>query len=186
MNVLDLFFVVVLGFFLFRGIYRGLVLEVASIGGLIAGFLAANRFYMDVYPWVQDIINNETWAQIISYLSIFLISMAAVALLAFFLRSLLRMIMLGWLDRMGGGLLGFIKAGLICSISLLLLTVFLPAEHSLVADSRIAPYIFELSESLAGYLPQDLKEGFSDKAREAAGMWEHGWQELFNQEAEEP
>ncbi len=186
MNALDIFFVVALGFFLFRGIYRGLVLEVASIGGLIAGFLAANRFYMDVYPWVQEIINNETWAQIISYLSIFLVSMAAVALLAFFLRNLLRMLMLGWLDRLGGGLLGFIKAGLICCIALMLLTVFLPAEHSLVADSQIAPYIFELSESLAGYLPQELKEGFSDKAREAAGMWEHGWQELFNQEAEKP
>jgi len=185
MNALDIFFVVVLGFFLFRGIYRGLVLEIASIGGLVAGFLAANRFYMDVYPWVNEIINSETWSQIISYLSIFLGSMAAVALLAFFLRSLLRMIMLGWLDRLGGGLLGFIKAGLICSISLLLLTVFLPAEHDLVADSQIAPYFFELTESLAGYLPEDLKETFSDKAGKAAEMWEHGWQELFNQEAEE-
>ncbi|WP_291322118.1 CvpA family protein [Desulfonatronospira sp.] len=183
MNALDIFFVIVLGFFLFRGVYRGLILEIASIAGLIAGFLAANRFYMDVYPWLYDILENQTWAQIISYLSIFLATMAVVALLAFFLRRLLRLVMLGWLDRLGGGLLGFVKAGLICSIALLLLTVFLPSEHSLIVESMIAPYLIALSDSLASYLPQDLKEGFSHKVREAADMWEHGLDKLFRNEA---
>ena len=173
MSVLDIFFVIVLVFFLLRGLYRGLFLEVASIVGLVAGFLAANRFYMDVYPLVQQIINSQDWAQIVSYAGIFLLVLVAVLVLASFLRSLLRMVMLGWLDTLGGGFLGLLKAGLICSLALLLLTVFLPKDHELIASSKIAPYVFELTKNLAAYLPEDLKEAFADKTQAMTEFWQN-------------
>jgi len=180
MNALDILFVIVLGFFLFRGIYRGMILEIASIAGLVAGFITANLLYLQAYPWVQEIIGNEDWAQVVSYLGIFLLTMAVVAFMALMLRSLLRMIMLGWLDRLGGGVLGLIKAGLICTLALLLLTVFLPPDNEMVSGSRIAPFIMDLSKSLAEYLPRELREDFADKIQSMAGTWSEGVRELIN------
>ncbi len=173
MSVLDIFFVIVLVFFLLRGLYRGLFLEIASIVGLVAGFLAANRFYMDVYPWVQQIINSQEWAQIVSYAGVFLLVLVAVLILGSFLRSLLRMVMLGWLDTLGGGLFGLLKSGFICSLVLLLLTVVLPKDHELIANSKIAPYVFEFTNNLAAYLPEDLKETFADKTQAMAEFWQN-------------
>ncbi|WP_028573908.1 CvpA family protein [Desulfonatronovibrio hydrogenovorans] len=178
MNGLDIFFVVVLGFFLFRGIFRGLILEVSSIVGLIAGFLAANRFYADLQPVAGRILPNPDWAQIAAYLGIFLTTMFIVGVFSLFLKNLLRMIMLGWLDRIGGGVLGFIKAGLICSLTLLVMTVFLPKDDELISTSKVAPYVHTLSQSLADYLPGDLKGKFLEKADTARLFWEESWEEL--------
>lgn len=180
MNALDIFFVIVLGFFLFRGIYRGMILEIASIAGLVAGFVVANQFYMEVYPWVHEVITNQSWAQIVSYLGVFLVTLTGVALLAFLLRNLLRMILLGWLDRLGGGILGLAKAGLICVLTLLFLMVFLPQDSEIVAASEIAPYIMNISETLANYLPQELREEFGEKLEALIESGIQGGQELFN------
>ena len=186
MNGLDIFFVVVLGFFLFRGIYRGLILEMSSIAGLIAGFFASNRFYADVQPVVGRIIPSMEWSQIIAYLGVFLTTMLVVAMLSLFLKNFLRMIMLGWLDRLGGGGLGFVKAALICGLTLLILTIFLPRNHELITTSKISPYIHSMSQNLSGYLPDELKDKFREKARSARIFLKENWEELAGPKKDEP
>ncbi len=182
MNGLDIFFVVVLGFFLFRGVFRGLILEVSSIAGLVAGFMASNRFFHDLQPVVGRIIPSPEWSQIIAYLSIFITTMFVVAMLSLFLKKFMRMIMLGWLDRLGGGAMGFVKAGLISALTLLILTVFLPKDHDLIADSKISPYVLTMSQNLSRYLPQELKEKFWEKADTARFFLEENWHELVRPE----
>lgn len=180
MNGLDIFFVVVLGFFLFRGIFRGLILEISSIAGILAGFLAANRYYPQVQPVVENILKSPDWAQIAAYLLIFLTVMAAVAILALMLKKFMKLIMLGWLDRTGGAALGLIKAGILCSLALLLLTVFLPRDHRLLTTSRIAPYVRTLSQNMAVYLPEELKQKFRVKDMQAESLLEQGLHKMFN------
>ena len=184
MNGLDIFFIVVLGFFLCRGIFRGLVLEVSSIAGLIAGFIAANRFYADLQPVINRIIPSPEWSQIIAYLGIFLTTIFLVAMLSLLLKSFLHKIMLGWLDRLGGGLLGFAKAVLICGLTLLIMTTFLPRDHELISNSRIAPHMHTLTQDLARYLPQELKDKFKDKADLARSFLEESWEEYIKPRAE--
>ncbi len=179
MNTLDIFFVVVLGFFLFRGIFRGLILEISSIAGLVAGFLASNKFYPDLQPVVNRIVSSAEWSQVIAYLSIFITTMLVVAMLSRFLKKFLQMIMLGWMDRLGGGGLGFAKAGLICALTLLILTVFLPRDHELIATSRISPYVHNVSQNLSQYLPEELKQKFREKADTARSFLEENWEELI-------
>lgn len=185
MNSLDVFFVVILGFFLFRGIFRGLVLEISSIAGLVAGFLVSNRYYSDLQPVAARIIPGQEWSQVAAYLGIFLTTMFAVAILSLFLKKILRMIMLGWLDRLGGGLMGFIKAGLICGLTLLILTVFLPRNHELILTSQISPYICAMSQNLSGFLPEELKIKFRKKADTARSFLEENREGLIRPKAGE-
>lgn len=183
MNSLDIFFVSIAGFFLFRGIFRGLILEISSIAGFLAGFLAANKFYGDLQPVAARIIPGQEWSQAAAYLFIFVTTMFAVSLFSLFLKKLLRMIMLGWLDRLGGGLLGFVKAGLICSLTLLMLTVFLPKNHELLTTSRISPHISAMSRNLSGFLPEELKDEFRAKADTARSFLRQNWEGLSRPES---
>ncbi|MFO7727236.1 MAG: CvpA family protein [Desulfonatronovibrio sp.] len=185
MNGLDIFFVVVLGFFLFRGIFRGLFLEVSSIAGLIAGFVAANRFYGNLQPAIGRIIPSEQWSQIVAYLGIFLTVLFLVAMLSLSLKKFFRKIMLGWVDRLGGGVLGFIKAGLICSLTLLVLTTFLPRDNKLIATSSLAPHVHSISQDLADFLPEELKQKFLDKADIARTYLEKRWEEFIQPDKED-
>lgn len=179
MNGLDIFFVVVLGFFLFRGIFRGLILEISSIAGILAGFLTANRYYPQVQPVVDSLLTSPDWAQIVAYLIIFFTVLAAVAILALMLKKFMKLIMLGWVDRLGGAALGLIKAGILCSLALLLLTVFLPRDHQLLTSSRIAPHVRTLSQNMAAYLPEELKQKFRVKDLQTESIWEKGLDKMF-------
>lgn len=175
MNPLDIFFIAVLAFFFLRGIFRGLVQEISSIAGLILGFFLANAYYQSLVPPIAKLISNENYAAIASYLLIFFGTMFAILLLSVAIRSLLKLAMLGWLDRIGGGGLGFIKATLICSITLLLLTTFMPTDTAFIQDSKLAPYINQMNKNIVRMMPSDLKEQFMDKVPEFGSFWDQDW-----------
>ncbi|MBT8763648.1 CvpA family protein [Desulfohalobiaceae bacterium Ax17] len=184
MNSLDIFFIIVLAFFLLRGIFRGLVQEISSVVGLLLGFFLANKYYSQILPYVTKIIPDKSWAQIASYLGIFLGVMALVVILSIGLKSLLRCAMLGWLDRIGGGGLGLIKASLICSITLLVLTSFLPTNTQFIHESKLAPYVHNVTKILGNFLPQELKEKFNDQDSSIQFFWKEDWIEKLKKEKE--
>ncbi|MFP4167249.1 MAG: CvpA family protein [Desulfonatronovibrionaceae bacterium] len=175
MNPLDIFFIAVVAFFFFRGLFRGLVQEISSIVGLILGFFLANTYYERLVPSLEKLINNPDYAAIASYLLIFFGTMFGVLLVSVALRSLLRLAMLGWLDRVGGGGLGLLKATLICSITLLILTTFMPSDTGFIRQSRLAPYINQMNKSIVRLMPSDLKERFRDKLSEFDSFWDKDW-----------
>ena len=43
MNILDILIAVIVGFCLVRGIFRGIIKELTSIVGVVAGFFASNQ-----------------------------------------------------------------------------------------------------------------------------------------------
>ncbi len=186
MNSLDIFFVVIISLFLFRGIFRGLILEASSIAGLVAAFVASNKFYSDLQPVAARIVPSPEWSQALAYVAIFLTTMFAVAILSQLLKKIMRMIMLGWLDHLGGGVLGFIKAGIICGLSLLILTIFLPKDHDLIKASRIAPYMYTMTSSLSDFLPEELRESFTEKTQTARFFLEESLGEMVRPGKEEP
>ncbi len=173
MNPLDIFIIAVLAFFFFRGIFRGLVREISSIVGLVLGFFLANTYYPQLVPTFTKLLSNSDYASIVSYLLIFFGTMFGVLLISVALRSILQLAMLGWLDRVGGGGLGFIKAALICSITLLILTSFMPADTGFIQDSKLAPYVNQMNRSIVRFVPNDLKQRFSDKKKDFGSFWEN-------------
>jgi membrane protein required for colicin V production len=78
---------------------------------------------------------------------------------------------LGWLDRLGGVVFGFIKGGLIAAVLLLALTAFLPKGTPLIKDSLTAPYVALVSEKLATLVPSDIKRDFAAKLDELKKAW---------------
>jgi membrane protein required for colicin V production len=182
MSFLDIFFVVVLGFFLIRGIFRGLIQEISSIVGLILGFFLANKYYSLALPYLEKFISNDNWAQIASYVAIFLGVMGLVFILSIILKKLVKVVVLDWLDKIGGGVLGLIKACLICSITLLVLTSFLPAKTEFIRNSRLAPYVHKVSMAMGNFLPQELKQKFEKQTKSIQSLWQENWIEKLKKQ----
>lgn len=166
MNTLDIVFCVILGFLGIRGVFRGLIKEIASILGLILGFVLANTYHAQLTPFLEPTLGSSGAAGLASYLGIFLGVVAAVFLLATLIRKILKLIMLGWLDSLGGGALGFFKGLLLCSVVVLALTAFLPPKAEILATSQTVPYINTFNTLLAEALPQNLREQFLQRSRQ--------------------
>jgi membrane protein required for colicin V production len=166
MNTLDLIFCVILGFLGIRGIFRGLVKEVASILGLVMGFILANTFHVELAPMLEKPLGGPGLANLAAYLGIFLGTVAVIFLAATLIRNILRAIMLGWMDSIAGGALGLFKGALLCSIIVMALTAFLPVKTEILTQSRIVPYVNVFNTMLSGILPKEMREQFFERSRE--------------------
>jgi membrane protein required for colicin V production len=171
MNAFDIVVGVILVYGLVRGLFRGLVKEVSSIIGVLGGFLAAYSFYGWVAGYLSGLVSSPTYRNLLAFLIIFCGVVIVVNVLAIIIKYLLKIVFLGWLDRLGGVVFGFVKSALIVAVLFLALTAFLPKGTPLIRDSVTAPYVAMVSEKLATVVSSDVKREFAAKLDELKKAW---------------
>ena len=171
MNAFDIIVGVILAYSLFRGLFRGLVKEASSIIGVLGGFFAAYSFYGLLAGYLSGVVSNPAYRNLLAFLIIFCAVVVLVNVLAIVIKYLLRIVFLGWLDRLGGVVFGFIKGALIVAVLFLALTAFLPKGTPLIKDSLAAPYVSLVSERLASLVASDVKREFATKLDELKKAW---------------
>jgi membrane protein required for colicin V production len=126
MNFIDLIVIIITSFFLLRGLFRGFVLELTIVIGLIVGYLIAISYYdylslfvfKAYFPQIPDSVSS-----IISFAIIFIAINIGLRLAASAISKTLKFIMLGWLNRLLGAIFGTIKAVLIMGIAVFLINL---------------------------------------------------------------
>jgi membrane protein required for colicin V production len=68
-------------------------------------------------------------------------------------------------------LLGLAKGVVLCCLILFVLTFALSPRSSLVAESRLAPYLNQVTQKMVVIIPEGLKQSFADKSRELQNIW---------------
>jgi len=171
MNPLDVVIIIILGYGLIRGIFRGMVKEISSIVGVFAGFYAAYSYYPLVSKVMEDWITNVSFLNILSFMLIFCVIFFIISIIGVIIKYLLHIASLGWMDRLLGASLGFGKAVLIVSIILVALTAFLPKGAPIIKTSLLAPHVTVISENLAQVIPIEMKEAYTAKLKEIKKAW---------------
>ena len=172
MNFFDIIVIVILGYCLIRGIFRGLVKELSSIIGVFGGFYAAYTYYPVLAKPLSKWIANAGYLNILSFLIIFCGVFIIISILGIIINYLLKIVFLGWLDRVSGAMFGAMKGILIVSVLLIALTAFLPKGTPVIKDSLLSPYVTLVSEKMAKVISKDMKHDFSTKIATIKKAWE--------------
>ena len=172
MNFFDIIVIVILGYCLIRGVFRGFVKELSSIIGVLGGFYAAFTYYMVVAKPLSKWIANSGYLNILSFLIIFCGVFIMISILGVIINYLLKIVFLGWLDRIFGAVFGAMKGILIVSVLLIALTAFLPRGTPVIKDSLLSHHVSLVSEKMAKVVPKDMKHAFSDKIAIIKKAWE--------------
>ena len=115
MHVLDIIVIVLSAFLVFAGLKRGLIGEVIRLSAMVVGFfvaflysptLAARPPFVMIH--VQAPIRNA-----LAFLVIYCLCAVAILVAGWFIRKIVHLTPLGWIDRLAGGLIGCFKALLI-------------------------------------------------------------------------
>jgi membrane protein required for colicin V production len=69
----------------------------------------------------------------------------------------MKIVFLGWVDKLGGGLIGLLKGGIIVAVLVIALTSFLPPKSSVLKNSSLLPYVSGFSEVMMELVPSDFK-----------------------------
>lgn len=172
MNFFDIAIIVILGFCVTRGVFRGLIKELSSIIGVLGGFYAAYSYYMVLAGPLSRWISNSAYLNILSFLIIFVGILIIIGILGVIIKYLLNIAFLGWVDRICGAGFGFIKGILIASVLLITLTSFLPKNTPVVKNSFLAPHVTMISEKMAKVVSKDMKRKFVAKITALKKTWQ--------------
>ena len=171
MNPFDILIIVILGYSLVRGLFRGLVKELSSIIGVLGGFYAAFTYYKLFTGLLSGLIKNTAYLNILSFLIVFCTVLILVSVLGVIIKYLLNIVFLGWIDRIGGFSFGIIKGVLIVAIIFITLTAFLPKGSAFLKNSVLAPHVSWISDKMAKVISEEMKQDFMAKSEELKKAW---------------
>ncbi len=171
MNPFDIVVVVIVGFCLIRGLFRGLIKELASVVAVLAGFYAAYTYYPRIAELLTRWMANGAYRNILSFLLIFCMVFLVISIFGVIIKYLLKIAFLGWVDRFCGMGIGLVKGLLIVSILLVMLTAFLPKGAPVLKKSLTAPYVVAVSREMSKVIPRDMKRSFDDKLKAFIKAW---------------
>jgi membrane protein required for colicin V production len=158
MNILDIFILCTMVFFLVQGIFRGFLREIASLAGVVAGILLGSRLQPQTTALLKAHLADFHHLPVVSFVLIFALVLIVSNTLGYTLSRLFKKVFLGWLDRGLGAGLALAKGVILVYLIIALLTFFLPARAPLVAHSRLAPWVMVSYQSIIHLIPPEHYE----------------------------
>ncbi len=169
LNGFDIFVLAIIGLGVGMGLWKGLVKQIFYLGGIIAGYIAAMKFYLPVSAAFSHTGSNM--AKTVSFFGIFILCILLFSFAGYLLGRILKIGGLSWLNRLGGGTLGFVKALLVIILVTIVLVAFLPSSSPLLRNSVTLPSIISVTQMIKRSIPVEIKEKFSRKADEIKNYW---------------
>jgi len=154
MNWLDIGIIVIVGIATLIGLRIGIIKAVLSLAGVIIGVLLAGRLYPALAEQLT-FIPQENLAKIAAFAIILIGVMLAASILASVLRWLVSIMMLGWINRLGGAAFGLVLGALFCSALLAIWTKFLGITGP-VSESTLAGFLLERFPMVLALLPGEF------------------------------
>jgi len=154
MSWLDIVIMVVVAIATFWGLRIGIIKAVLSLAGLIVGVILAGRFYV---PLSQQLtfIPQVSIAKIVAFAIILVGVMVIAGVLAGLLKWAASIMMLGWVNRAGGAVLGLVLGTILCSALLAIWVKFLGVAGA-ISESSLTAVLLHYFPMVLALLPEEF------------------------------
>ena len=160
MNLLDIVIAVLCLGLAVHGIFQGMVRQLFSWGGLIAGHIAGVKFYAIAQERLRlDFSHGDVVAYLLTFLAVYL----AVRLAGLLVERWVRGSALSGTDRIAGMLAGFGKGVLLTVLLVFMLVILLPRNASLLRESKLAPKAMVAARWMQKIFPERIRDSFREK-----------------------
>ncbi|MES2774345.1 MAG: CvpA family protein [Bacteroidota bacterium] len=177
--IIDIVFVVLMVMAVIKGFSRGLIVALFSVLAFIIGIAAALKLSAVVANRLKENISvSNQWLPVISFAVVFIIVVVLVRLGAKLIEKTFQVVLLGWLNRLGGILLFAVLYTLIFSVVLFYTQQMNLIKPETIASSAtygyIAPWGPKVIDGFGKLLPifkdmfSDLESFFDSLAKKAA------------------
>lgn len=158
MNYIDIIIVIPLIFAGFKGFTRGLVIELASLAGLILGIYAAYHFSAIAMPFISKIVHAEpAYQRMAAFAVTFLVVLIAVHLIGKLIEKIVDLVALGFANKLAGLAFGILKGALVISVILFVINTFASSWIPKSNDTKES-LLYNPVASLAPFLIGNIKQ----------------------------
>jgi membrane protein required for colicin V production len=154
MNWLDIVIIVLVAVSMFGGLKGGIVKALFIIAGVIIGVVLAGRL-SDSFSGVLTFISDPGIANVVAFAIILVAVMIVAVIAAKLVHWALSAVMLGWIDHIGGAILGLFMGFVFCGAVLTMWIKFL-GFSSVFENSLLAGFLVDSFPIVLGFLPSEF------------------------------
>lgn len=154
MNWLDIVIVVAVVIPTVIGLRIGMIKAALSLAGLIVGVILAGRYYLPLSERLS-FISSPSVAEIAAFIIILIGIMIIAAVLARLLKWTASVIMLGWVNHLGGAVFGLVLGAILCGALLAIWVKFLGVTEA-ITESSLASILVDFFPLVLALLPDDF------------------------------
>ena len=164
MTAFDAIILIIVLLFLARGIWVGLIGQLAFLAALPLGFIAASTFYGKLGHLLLPVVPNPQACFLLTYVLLFIVTYLIIILIGKGLKKVVNITLLGWFDRVMGGIFGLGKAVFISTLLFMTLSGLVAGPRSFFSNSLTTPYLATCSEYMLSMIhDNDLRSRFLPK-----------------------
>jgi membrane protein required for colicin V production len=139
--------------------WRGFFREAFALAGLVVGYLLAAWEYHGLAGWFARHLKSVEVGEIAGFLIIFFAVLISAGLAGRLTHWMVKKAGLTAIDRILGGVLGFMRGTLVVAIVLTAMAAFAPAAKWLTG-SQLAPYFMVVGRAAVWLAPSELRNRF--------------------------
>jgi membrane protein required for colicin V production len=146
--VFDIIILVVIAIPTFIGLKVGVVKALLIVVGGIVGIVLAGR-YSDQ---LGAVFSDAAWAKVVAFAVILLATLIVASIIARLVKFALSAVLLGWVNRLGGAVLGFILGAFFCGAVLTMWVKYMEAGD-IITGSALASFLVDGFPIALGLFP---------------------------------
>jgi len=154
MNWVDIILLGVIAISTVIGLRIGVIKASLSLAGLIVGIVLAGLYYQPLAA-LLTFIPSETLARVVAFIIILVGVILVASVLALMLKWAAQAVMLGWANRLAGGVFGLVMGGLLCG-ALLAISIKYLGTPDAISQSRLAPVLLNYFPRVLELLPGEF------------------------------
>jgi membrane protein required for colicin V production len=156
MNWVDTVMLGVIALSALAGFLRGFARELLGVAAWILAALLASRFYGSVLPVARNWIEDGLIADVVCFVVVFVLVLIGLSLLANLLSRLVRLSLLGGIDRILGAIFGLVRGAALLVLTYIVLAFVLPPDDwpVPVRGARSLPYLHAGAEYALAQAPE--------------------------------
>ncbi len=172
MNWLDIVCAAMILVSIVAGFKQGMVKIGIGLAALVVGFLGASWTYGVAADYLSGWIHSRQVANMVGFLMVFCMVLVIGAITGALISRMLRLVGLGWADRLAGAGFGAIRGFLFAVVLVMVMLAFTPGTiNAAVAHSRLAPYVVGASRVISEATPHEIKDGVRQGYDRVHDLW---------------
>ena len=172
MNYLDIILAIPLLWGLYKGVSKGIIKELASLVALIVGIYGAIHFADSIQPYLKSELSIESsFLPIVSFAITFIAIVLAVRFVGFIVDKIIKMVALGLVSRLLGGVFGVLKTAFIISALLLVFNTFDYHLNLIPLEQKNSSVLYKPISNMIPSIAPNVNDGNS-LIDEAEKIWE--------------
>jgi len=153
MNWLDIVIIVLIAIPTLIGLKIGIIKAALSLAGVILGTILAGHYYVALAEQLT-FISQDNLAKIAAFAIILIGVMLIASVLAAVLKWVVSAVMLGWVNRVGGAVFGFLLGAVFCGALLAIWANFLGTGA--ITSSGLATLLLDRFPMVLALLPEEF------------------------------